>query len=318
MNKTIAAVVVTYNRKELLLECLNAIRTQSKVPDAIYIIDNRSTDGTPDLLKEKGYITRLPDFDSNINEVIENSIPSYNKPESPIQINYVRKSINDGGAGGFYEGMKQAFDAGYQWIWMMDDDGIPDQHQLETLINMAIQHQIFYSNALVINKDHHEQLAFRLSTFSMVNEVSNSDIVYGAVSNFNGTLIAHDVIKQIGFIKKEMFIWGDENEYTNRVRKAGFRIATFTKAIHYHPSIKASVEPVFPFLRRPTVVIKPENRASIFYRNLGYLEATYGSMRSRIMLFISYSCYYACRMKFQDMCKFIRSFIQGYRNQFGV
>jgi GT2 family glycosyltransferase len=45
MNK-IAAVVVTYNRKDCLINCLNAIRLQTLPPDIMYIIDNHSTDGT--------------------------------------------------------------------------------------------------------------------------------------------------------------------------------------------------------------------------------------------------------------------------------
>ena len=64
--ETVCAVVVTYNRKNLLLECLEAIRRQTRPVDRIYIIDNASDDGTPELLKEKGYnIPELPPFNIN-------------------------------------------------------------------------------------------------------------------------------------------------------------------------------------------------------------------------------------------------------------
>ena len=53
---TTCAVVVTYNRKELLIECLESLRKQTKPLNAIYIIDNASTDGTPNLLLEKEFI----------------------------------------------------------------------------------------------------------------------------------------------------------------------------------------------------------------------------------------------------------------------
>ncbi|MCX7699187.1 MAG: glycosyltransferase, partial [Candidatus Goldbacteria bacterium] len=58
--KRVCAIVVTYNRKNLLIECLEALRKQTKVLDGIYIIDNCSTDGTAELLKELGYISRVP------------------------------------------------------------------------------------------------------------------------------------------------------------------------------------------------------------------------------------------------------------------
>lgn len=41
-----AVVVVTYNRLELLKECLECIRNQELVPNNVVIVDNNSTDGT--------------------------------------------------------------------------------------------------------------------------------------------------------------------------------------------------------------------------------------------------------------------------------
>ena len=87
----IAAVVVTYNRKELLKECLDALLAQTHPLDSIILIDNASTDGTPEFLKEKGFL------------------------DNP-KIDYVRLSENSGGAGGFYEGMKRGYEKGFDWV----------------------------------------------------------------------------------------------------------------------------------------------------------------------------------------------------------
>ena len=45
LNK-VAAVIVTYNRKMLLGECLDALKRQSYPDLDVYVIDNGSTDGT--------------------------------------------------------------------------------------------------------------------------------------------------------------------------------------------------------------------------------------------------------------------------------
>ena len=42
----VAAIVVTYNRKQLLKECLNAILNQTAEVERIIVINNASTDGT--------------------------------------------------------------------------------------------------------------------------------------------------------------------------------------------------------------------------------------------------------------------------------
>ena len=50
----VAAIVVTYNRKQLLKECLNAILNQTAEVERIIVINNASTDGTEDLFKKNG------------------------------------------------------------------------------------------------------------------------------------------------------------------------------------------------------------------------------------------------------------------------
>ena len=52
MEKVIA-VVVTYNRQALLSECITALRKQSRPLDAILVINNGSTDGTEDWLRQQ-------------------------------------------------------------------------------------------------------------------------------------------------------------------------------------------------------------------------------------------------------------------------
>ena len=58
--ETVCAVVVTYNRKNYLLDCLESLRTQSLAPDAILIVDNASSDGTPEALKKAGISQMSP------------------------------------------------------------------------------------------------------------------------------------------------------------------------------------------------------------------------------------------------------------------
>ncbi len=120
--ETVCAVVVTYNRKNLLMECLDALMRQTRQLDAIYLIDNFSDDGTAELLLENGYINKLPaenvdepteleiDFDnSELIGFFNNGIEDKKaKIEKTIKIYYVRMNDNTGGAGGFYEGIKRS------------------------------------------------------------------------------------------------------------------------------------------------------------------------------------------------------------------
>ena len=53
MTERICAVVVTYNRRVLLERCLDALCDQVRAPDAILVVDNAGSDGTPELLARR-------------------------------------------------------------------------------------------------------------------------------------------------------------------------------------------------------------------------------------------------------------------------
>src|SRR4051794_31639024 len=102
----ILAVVVTWNRKVLLERCLRAINSQTRAVDGIILIDNGSTDGPPEFLEAAGLIPSPTVF-------------------------YLRSKTNDGPAAGFAAGCDAAMKAGCDFIWIMDDDVIPDPDALE-------------------------------------------------------------------------------------------------------------------------------------------------------------------------------------------
>ena len=105
--KKVAAVVVTYNRKNLLLENVQSLLGQTFSDVQIIIVDNNSSDGTQDVLQQ--FIERK-------------------------QILYFNTGANLGGAGGFSYGIRLAVEAGYEYIWVMDDDCIPQETALEVLM----------------------------------------------------------------------------------------------------------------------------------------------------------------------------------------
>ena len=102
MEKVIA-VVVTYNRSTLLAECINALRNQTQKLDAIFVVNNGSTDNTEQWLRQQ------PD------------------------LHFITQK-NVGSSGGFSTGINWAYKNGFSWIWLMDDDGYPTPTALENLL----------------------------------------------------------------------------------------------------------------------------------------------------------------------------------------
>ena len=244
MSISVAAVVVTYNRKALLQECLEAILRQTAAVEKIILIDNASTDGTPEMLRESGLMDRP-------------------------QMQYVRMVENTGGAGGFYEGLRIGRECGCKALWLMDDDTIPQEDALEKLLRAAellepAGEQTATSRAT-------ESAADDICSFRAANAAADcrkdaraeddpsvespvsflASCVYGPggecmnaakldrtpeangsegwyrylgqgllqieSATFVSVLIRTEAVRRCGLPCRDYFIWGDDVEYTNRL-----------------------------------------------------------------------------------------------------
>lgn len=284
----IACIVVTYNRLNLLRKCYKSLLEQSFQKFDIVVVDNGSTDGTSQWL---------------------DSIDSLN----------VIHQKNLGGAGGFYTGMKYAFEKGYKWFWLMDDDGVPDVKQLENLLVMGKKETFIFMNSLVCDIVNPAFLAFGLSTsIKRCEDIRNREYIEGMINPFNGTFIHRKVIDLIGFIKKEMFIWGDEVEYTLRAKQAGIEVYTICNAIHYHPHNKGKMEPVLPYIMNKRIIIKPKSLSLNYYRNLGFIQSRYFPVWKQIVTVVEYMLFWFLRLDFNEAWKFVKFYFRGYFNKYEV
>ncbi len=216
--KDFAAIIVTYNRKKLLLKNLLMTLNQTYLPSKIYIIDNHGVDETEKYLAE-----------SNVNLSL---------------IEYIYLENNIGGAGGFYTGLKKAFNDGFKWFLLMDDDGAPiDNCCFENLFkaielkNLNEKNEVF-ANSLVLYNN--ETLSFGLGKMETVDEINksgkkNNGIIDGIANPFNGTLLSRGLIEKIGYPNKNFFIRGDEVDYEERAKNNNAYVFTVFDSKYFHP-----------------------------------------------------------------------------------
>lgn len=287
-NNKVAAVVVTFNRLSLLKRCIESLRGQTEKNLDMVVVNNGSTDETEEWLMQQSDL---------------------------IVIN----QGNYGGSGGFYTGTKYAYDKGYEWVWMMDDDGEADIQQLEKLLLGAKRLNACYVNALVGSIEDKKGLSFAFSLngkrIDTIAEAQKQTEIRNFTAPFNGTLIHRSVIDKVGFIKKEMFIWGDEVEYTCRISNAGFEKYTITDALHYHPLPRNNYVRVVPFINKVRVQIASKERGPILYRNIGY-NRRYGRRRGTIYVIAIYTMYYLIRLDIKGLLSFHRYFNQGLNDEY--
>lgn len=213
----IAAVVVTYNRKELLKECLDAILRQTYSVDSIILVDNSSTDGTPEFLKDNKYIKSLPAY--NISQYFTEEFEIGNLTSGDrVKVYYIRMIENTGGAGGFYEGLKKGYEEGFDLLWMMDDDVKPKENCLECLMKVYSKLSSEASALLPLRQNLKGEVIEWYPYFSKFFLRSRN--TGPSKSNsfcFEGALINSILIKRIGLPKKDFFTVLDDTEYGLRI-----------------------------------------------------------------------------------------------------
>ncbi len=197
--KKICAVVVTYNRKEMLCDTIHAILKQSFPVEKLVIADNQSTDGTYQYLVKNNII-------------------------ADRRIRYVRLKTNMGGAGGFHYGMKIAMEAAPDAIWIMDDDVIPGEDCLEELIHAhrKIDEEVSFLASAVRGPNGEamnvpKQMKESVSSYVDWYRYLESGIVKIRKATFVSLLINAAAVKKCGYPWKDFFIWGDDSEYTQRL-----------------------------------------------------------------------------------------------------
>lgn len=220
---TVCALVVTYNRRELLAECLDAVLGQTSPVAELVIVDNASTDGTPELLRERDVLER---------------------PE----VRYVRLDENLGSSGGFAAGFRAALRSDAEWLWTMDDDAEPARDCLERLL--AAPPAESPSTACVCPKvvyaDGSLNDVMRANFHRRLRPLPESRYRHGeypsiGVTSFVGPLYRMEAVRRLDPPKAEFFVWGDDVEYSLRLRRLG-EIRLVPEAVVVHKPLSQSHE----------------------------------------------------------------------------
>lgn len=194
-NKKVIAVVVTYNRKELLKEAIEALLNQEYNNCDILIVDNASTDGTREY----------------IDELLKDA-----------RVHYENTGANLGGAGGFNFGMRKAVEMGCDFVWVMDDDCIVHKDSLTELLNAdkKLNGNYGFLSSKVLWKDNSIcKMNIPKKTFSTWLKEFDKPIQEIAMASFVSLFVKTDIIKEMGLPIKEFFIWTDDWEFTRRISR---------------------------------------------------------------------------------------------------
>ncbi|MGH3506803.1 MAG: glycosyltransferase family 2 protein, partial [Nocardioidaceae bacterium] len=200
----VVAVVVTWNRRDLLAESLRAVLAQTRAVDEVIVIDNASDDGTDAMLQA--------DF---------------------RDLAVVRTTYNTGGAGGFALGIAEALRRGADAVWLMDDDTVPEPEALATLMAARRGHPgrtpaLAASRVVWTDGRDHPMNTPRERPGATAEQRAAAAEV-GCVpirsASFVSLLVDADAARELGLPVADYFLWNDDFEFTTRLARD--RVALF-------------------------------------------------------------------------------------------
>jgi rhamnopyranosyl-N-acetylglucosaminyl-diphospho-decaprenol beta-1,3/1,4-galactofuranosyltransferase len=208
----VVAVLVTWNRPELLVEALEALVSQSRPIDGLVVIDNASDAPVDDI------VTRIA-------------------PDAHL----IRLPTNTGGAGGFTLGIEEAVRVlAADFVWLMDDDTVPTATALEELLAVQAKApanaRLFGSSVVWTNGQDHPMNTPRVRPFASAASVAAARLhdAYPVRSiSFVSVMIDSRAIVELGLPVADYFLWNDDFEYTSRIlrRYTGY-LCTRSVVVH--------------------------------------------------------------------------------------
>lgn len=232
MSKTFGVVLVTYNRKKLLIEAVQSLLDQTVQPQKIIIVDNASTDGT-------------------IAELISNFDVFNNKLFDILQL-----PENVGGAGGFKAGLEKMSELDIDFVSISDDDAIYKEDYFEKILELSKENpQARAFCGKVSFEDGSIQLTHKkrvLHSKSLLNDCIVAPEEYDKKSfevdvvSFVGLVIENSLVHEIGLPLSEYFIWLDDFEYSLRIREKS-NIICIPSAVIIHKTSKSVTNKKFQY-----------------------------------------------------------------------
>jgi GT2 family glycosyltransferase len=194
----VVAVVVTWNRRDLLQECLAALRAQTLPPTHVVVVDNASTDGTDALLAA----------------------------ETGLEV--VTLTANTGGAGGFAAGIERALTFLPDLVWLLDDDTVPTATAAERLASAWSTYAggsgerpaVLASRVVWTDGRDHPMNTPRPKPGASRAEraaAAAEGCVPGRSASFVSIACDAAVVRARGLPVADYFLWNDDFEYSTRL-----------------------------------------------------------------------------------------------------
>jgi GT2 family glycosyltransferase len=211
----VAVVVVNFNGAAIVVRCLESLAAQTRTPDRTIVVDNASSDGSPDAVA-----SRFPD------------------------VEVLRLDENGGFAGGNNVGVRAAGDC--DWVALVNPDAFPEPAWLERLLECAEAHPEFsFFGSLLLLADDPEEVdgsgdAYHVGGMAWRRDngrpLAQAHLEPGEVFSpcAAAALYRRDAFLDAGGFDESFFAYYEDSDLAFRLRLLGHRCFYEPSAVVHH------------------------------------------------------------------------------------
>lgn len=282
---TVSVIIVTWNGKRYALECLASLHErESDLPIEIIVVDNGSTDGTPDAILEQYPDVLLIRNNANLGFAKANNIgmsQSHGKFVTLVNSDVVLPS---GCLTKMVQYLEQNPGIGVLGPKMLSPDGSIGQSvmRLPTVWNTVCcalgLHRVLPASPTFGS--------FLLDSYPY-DKIDDVEVLTGWF-----WMVPRAALQQVGGLDEQFFMYGEDIDWCHRFLEAGWRVVFYSDAEALHYGAASSAEAPTRFyveMRRANLQYFGKHRG--WTGKLGYLLATWVHELARIVGYSFVYCY---------------------------
>lgn len=221
-------VIVTWNAKKIVQECLQSLVQHTKnLSTQIIIVDNASWDGTPQLVREQFPQVKLVQNDTNLGYARANNIGISLSTGKYVCLINSDVAVPEDCLENMVEYMEQHPDIGMLGPKMLLPDGAIGQScmRFPSLWN-------WFCRAMALDSLFGGSSLFGgfLMTDFRYDKVSDVDVLTGWF-----WMVRREALTQVGPLDERFFMYGEDIDWSKRFHQAGWRVVFYpeAEAVHY-------------------------------------------------------------------------------------
>ncbi|MDK2770673.1 MAG: glycosyltransferase family 2 protein [Flavobacterium sp.] len=273
MQQKVVVIIVTYNGSKWLNKCLQSLQ-QSILPISVIAVDNASTDNSVAILKQFSFV-----------EVIQSET-----------------NLGFGKANNI--GIQKALEQNFDYYFLLNQDTWIESDAIQNLVEVASQNEKFgivspmHFSPDEISLDANFELYWKRKTNSISVNVDEVPFVNAAA-----WLLSRKVIEKVGYFEPLFNHYGEDRNFTDRVRYHGFKTVVVKNSKIYHDRI------ITRSFQKDVKQSKYKMLAEVLNVNHNYIDGLLNAFRNVIGLPKYFSKYYSTSKVFSMFLQLLGYYI---------